>query len=98
MSPNLPLPNYRMIIANPPICQNQQQQFQQHQQQGMNLLNYSIPALSNGTNPYVPPAVEQKPLKKAQKQEHGDHGPGKSWKVLEFFSCPGKSWNVLELY
>ena len=31
-------------------------------------------------------------------QLHGDHGPGKSWKVLEFSSCPGKSWNVLELY
>ena len=70
MSPNLPLPNYRTIIANPPICPNQQQQFQQQQQQGMNLLNYSISALSNGTNPYVPPAVEQKSLKKAQKQEY----------------------------
>ena len=70
MSPNLPLPNYRTIIANPPICPNQQQQFQQQQQQGMNLLNYSIPVLSNGTNPYVPPAVEQKSLKKAQKQEY----------------------------
>ena len=52
MSPNLPLSNYQMIIANPPICPNQQQQqFQQQQQQGMNLLNYSIPALSNGSQP-----------------------------------------------